>query len=358
MRLAFNIAPKRPLFSIAAAAVAMAAALVFPSAAAAQIRVRARVLTGNTVLSRYVPTHFKPEVRSGRITGISLRQSFRQINSSGESLTIQTDDSTGKMELRYEGPFRAVLRADGKHQDGRLSIVLDTAGRLEIRTAAMRFLQLPGERLILALGSGPKQRLIKAATLWELLIGHRQDCRVHLLPILYKLRPGWNLLVTSDQIEEQLLRMAEEDVRPEYARWGELVELLGHNSYARREAADRELRGAGRRALAFLRKLDGHKLDGHKLDGHKLDVEQLFRIARIIRSFEGVEQSPREIAEEMRDDPSIWLAVAANDGESARRTAWAELRRLLKQPVDFDPTAEAPAREAQLRKIGKHIAGD
>ena len=346
MRLAFDIAPKRPLFSITVAAVATAAALVFPVAAAAQIRTR--VLTGNTVLSRYVPTHFKPEVRSGRITGISLRQNIRQINSSGESLTIQTDDSTGKMELRYEGPFRAVLRADGKRQDGRLSIVLDTAGRLEIRTAAMRFLQLPGERLILALGSGPKQRVIQAATIWELLIGHRQDCRVHLLPILYKLRPRWNLLVTSYQIEEQLLRMAEEDVRPEYTRWGELVELLGHDSYARREAADRELRSAGRRALTFLR----------KLDENKLDTEQLFRIARIIRSFEGVEQSPREIAEEMRDDPSIWLAVAANDEESARRAAWAELRRLLKRPVDFDPTAEAPVREAQLQKIGKHIAGD
>ncbi len=346
MRLAFNIAAKRPLFSIAAAAVAAVAALLFPATAAAQIR--ARVLTGNAVLSRYIPTYFKPEVRSGRITGTSLRRNFPPINSAGESLTIQTDDSTGKMELRYEGPFRAVLRADGKHQDGRLSIVLDTAGRLEIRTAAMHFLQQPGDRLVLALGSGPKQRVIRAATIWELLIGHRQDCRVHLLPILYKLHPGWNLLVTSGQIEEQLLRMAEEDVRPEYARWGELVEQLGHNSYARREAADRELCGAGRRALAFLR----------KLDGHKLDVEQQFRIARIIRSFEGVEQSPREIAEEMRDDPSIWLAVAANDRESARRAAWAELRRLLKRPVDFDPTAEAPAREAQLRKIGKHIAGD
>ncbi len=269
--------------------------------------------------------------------------------------------------------------ADSKPREGRISIVLDTAGLLEIeltpvaanqtsdqnqpngngnsdkkkRAATMRFLQQPGRRMTLSLGNGSKQRVIHAATIWELLIAHRDVCRSSLLPILYRLRPGWDLMVRADQIEEQLLRLAGAGKPPQYVRWQQLVEQLGHDSYSRREAADRELREAGCRVLTFLK-----KLDGANLDGQKLDTEQRFRIARIVRSFEGVEQSPREIAEEMSDDPSIWLAIAGDDSEPVRRTARAELQRLLKQPADFDPAAEASVREAQLRKIGNQIAGD
>lgn len=386
MRLTVTLKPKRPLFSIALAAVSVATVLVFPTAAAAQIR--ARISPRNSFLSRYVPVHFKPQVRSGRITGTSLRHNFLQKDSLGESLTIKSDDSTGKIELEYEGPFREGpsregLRTDGKPRTGRLSLLLDTAARLEIelafddpskinaakktakknlsesnrtksdRTVAMRFIQRPGHRLTLELGIGSQKRIIQTATIWELLIGHREDCCKHLLPILYKLRPAWNLLGTANQVEEHLLRLAEENTPPEYARWQELVEQLGHDSYSHREAADKELRVAGRRALTFLR-----KIGTTKLDGQKLDVEQRFRIARIVSSFECIEQSPREIAEEIRDDPSIWLAVAANKREPARHAAWAELKRLLKHPIDFDPKAQPQTREAQLRKIGKSIAGE
>ncbi len=287
------------------------------------------------------------------------------------------------MELEYEGPVREGVRFGGKIRECRMSVLFDTAARLEIeltltpqsktntpkqdkknnppaadskrpgqaqspRTVVVGFKQQPNRRMTFTLPDGSKQRVIQADTIWELLIGHREECRANLLPILYKLRPGWNLLTTADQIEEQLLRIAEEKAASQHDRWAELVEQLGHDSYSSREAADRELRDAGHRALAFL----------EKLDKDKLDAEQRFRLARIVRSFDFVEPSPREIAEQMRNDPSIWLAVAADNRESARQTAHAELKRLLKRPMDFDPAASAETRKAQLDKIEKSIAGE
>ena len=370
MRLAFTVEANRPLLFLAVA-LAMAAVPVFHTKAHAQTRVR--IPAGNPILSRYVPLHFKPEVLSGRITATSSCRNFPHINSAGETLTIQTDGSTGKIELKYEGPFREgpsreEISADSKSREGRVSIMLDTAGLLEIeltigdaskpndensddrrdRDVVMRFLQQPGRSLTLSLGSSPEQRDIHAATIWELLIAHRDECREFLLPILYRMRPGWDLMVTADLIQEQLLQMAAEGKPPQYARWQKLVEQLGDDSYSKREAADRRLRAAGRRVLAFL----------NKLDGQALDAEQRFRISRIVRSFQGQEQSPREIAEEMSDDPSIWLAVAADERESVRRTSLSELRRLLEQPIDFDPAAEAAIRQNQLRKINQQITGD
>ncbi|MBN2295436.1 MAG: hypothetical protein JXM70_23595 [Pirellulales bacterium] len=358
---------------IVATFLATATMAFFPPSAIAQIR--SRTYTQNSILSRYVPAHIKPEIRSGRITGICLHRSSTQINSSGEKLSIITDGSNGNTELKYEGPFRQSIRSNGKLFDGKMLVLLDTAGRLEIeiahtdqsiknttkkgdvnnlpdskqeksdRNVVMRFQQRPGERMTLTLASEPKSRVIQATTIWQLLIGHRNDCRSYLLPVLYKLRPGWNLLATADQVEEQLLRLAEENPSPQYARWQKLIEQLGHSSYSRREAADRELRAAGRRVLSFL----------GKLDKDKLDTEQRFRISRIIRSFDLIEQSPSEIAEEMRDDPLIWLAVATDDRETARHAARSALQRLLKRPIDFDPTASAEIRETQLEKIEQSI---
>ena len=316
---------------------------------------------GISVLARYVHTQFKPEVLSGRIVCRPLRQSHPQISIGGERLTVQPVGTAGKMELIYDGFLRG-----GPFRGKKLTLVLDTGGKLVIERGAddasrkndglapsdayMRFVQQPGKPISFTLGDGSKGDgskgdVIRAATIWELLIGHPEACRLHLLPILYKLRPGWDLLLAADGVKTQLLQMADEGPPAKDTRWRELVEQLGHDSYSQREAADRRLRAAGRRAVGFLR----------KLDKSKLDAEQRFRVSRIVHEFTGVEQSPREIAEESLDDPAIWLAVARSDKEPDRRTAQSELQRLLKRPVRFDPAAERATRRAQLQEIEKLI---
>ena len=309
--------------------------------------------TGNSVLARYAHVQFKPEVLSGRIVGKHLRHGRQRITQGEENLTVQSADAAGKMELVYDGMF-----AEGPLRGQKLKIVMDNVGVLEIESGRdkgadgqnngdyMRFIQRPGEPISFAFADSGKHRTVRADTIWEILIAYPGACRRHLLPVLYKLRPGWGLLLEAQNVKSQLLQMAAEGSTAEQTHWQELVDQLGHDSYSRREAADRRLRAAGRRVAGFLR----------NLDKSSLDAEQRFRVSRIIREYTGVEQAPREIAEELRDDAAIWLALAKSDKEPERITARAELQRLLKQTVAFDPSADPKIRDAQIEEIRKQIA--
>ncbi len=338
---------KTTIYAAAAAAVLTA---FFGNVAAAQTP------AGMSVLARYAPTQFKPEVVSGRIVGRSMRDAYPQINVAGERLSVQASAEQGEQEMIYDGLLRA-----GPFRGAKLSVLLDTAGRLEIERGAaekgkaggdenradayMLFVQKPGKPIVFTLGTGAARREIRAATVWELLIAYPEECRQHLLPILYTLRPGWNLLLAAEQVKSNLLQLAAAGPASQDALWLELVGQLGRDDYAVRDAADRRLREAGRQSAAFLK----------KLDKAKLDAEQRLRVARILRDFAEGEQSPREIAEEFFGDPQIWLAVARSDEEPARCTAKGELQRLLKAPITFDPAADRATRGGQLQKIEKSI---
>ena len=208
-------------------------------------------------------------------------------------------------------------------------------------------MQQPGEPLTLSFGSESERRTIRADTLWELLLGHREDCRVHLLPLLYKIRSDWQLLATADQVKGQLLTLARSPVPTEHESWSRLVAQLGDDNFSKREEADRRLRANGRRVLVFLR----------TLDPQTLDAEQRFRVARIVRGLSGIDvgDQSREIAEELRDNPSIWLALAGDEEESTRGTAKNELQRILQQSIEFDPAADQSIRNDQLNRIEKSI---
>ena len=131
-------------------------------------------------------------------------------------------------------------------------------------------------------------REYRAASLWHLCVAEPAECRQSLLPLLNLLQPNWDLVKTGDEVRAVLLRMADGGNRPDQKRWAQWVRQLGDNQFSKREAADRQLREAGRAVVVYLQ----------QLDPSRLDAEQRFRIRRIINALTAAsgDDSPEQVA--------------------------------------------------------------
>jgi hypothetical protein len=131
---------------------------------------------------------------------------------------------------------------------------------------------------------------------------------------------------------------------PDAQKWSTLVEQLGDERFAVREAADRHLRDAGRAIVVFL----------ERLDRNRLDAEQDYRIRRILQSLssgKGADDTVERAAAWLSGDPEIWWALMRRDAEPTRRVAAKRLESLLGRPLAFDPAAPADVRGKQLEQI-------
>ena len=132
------------------------------------------------------------------------------------------------------------------------------------------------------------------------------------------LRPGSKLADAVAEIEAKLLEGAGGQAVAQRARWAALVRQLGDDSFAQREAADRELRAGGPAALAYLR----------HLDFGRLDAEQRFRIRRILEAAAAQtgDDSPEQAAASLAGDPLVWLALLDRPERATRQAAAAPTR--------------------------------
>lgn len=301
---------------------------------------------------RYAQSQLQFSIRSGRIVVTALRSSrFTSpwsTDSQGrkEQMTIQYSHQTGSCSLSYH-----LFTPEEK-----LSITAGTDGRVAIRrkpgskgkTVPSEFLQEPSRPLMLTFGKDAEKRSIKAPTIWHLLLAHRDACKRYVLPSFELLHPNWKLLDQADQVEKELLAAARSGKLPDRKRWAELVDQLGDPRFARREAADRQLRALGRPVVAHLR----------SLDRDKLDAEQQYRIHRIIRSLTSTlgDESAGQVANTMLGDPTIWLILLGRDSKATRQTAARHIERLLDGPIDFDPAADPATRKRQIEALRRRIA--
>ena len=142
-------------------------------------------------------------------------------------------------------------------------------------------------------------------------------------------------------METQLVTLAAQNTPARQSRWAELVGQLANDRYAKREAADRQLRAGGPAAIHYL----------EELDTAKLDEEQQSRIRRILRSLPGQRKhadTPEDVADALLDDPGVWLALLDRPVLATRRAAWGRLTLLLGRPVAVDPAAD-PASQKLAR---------
>ena len=65
--------------------------------------------------------------------------------------------------------------------------------------------------------------------------------------------------------------------------------------------------------------------------------------------------SPEAIATWLATDPRVWLAMLSDDDSQRRQLGKDRLARLLQQPIEFEPTAEAPVRQNQIELLRRHV---
>jgi hypothetical protein len=257
-----------------------------------------------------------------------------------EQLTVR--NSGGEFSIEYVKP--------GK--DRRVSIEIGVGcGRIHIAqepelsadVLPVEFTQPSYGPLSLTVGARQSQRVIHAASLWHLLIGHPEICRQHLLPLLQLIDSRWDPGKLAADLEEDLIQLAGSQDAPDRRHWDALVAQLRDERYTRREAADSQLRASGRIVIHYLR----------ELDPTRLDAEQKFRVRRIIAALGDGEGSdtPDRVASWLAGDPSIWLGLLSRDSESTRRLAFQQLSSLVNKPLVFDPAADEKTRQSQIGQI-------
>ncbi|MCE5266631.1 MAG: hypothetical protein LLG00_01925 [Planctomycetaceae bacterium] len=206
---------------------------------------------------------------------------------------------------------------------------------------ALDFRQVPGQPVVLTVGVGKDQKIVRAADLWALLIETPPEFAKELLPLLDMLRPGVKLADAVSEVETSLLEIRTGHAVADQSAWAALVRQLGDDSFSRREAADRELRSRDPATVAYLR----------RLDLSKLDAEQRFRIRRILEAAtaQSDDDSPEQAAASLAGVPAVWLALLARPDIATRKAAARQLASLLGGPIEVDPVAD-PATQKQQRE--------
>jgi len=262
-----------------------------------------------------------------------------------EKINIRTIDGQAAMTYQRTAPGE------------KLAIELGPADRLSLRhepkadssLTPIEFEQIPGGPVSLTLGSDARAESWHGATLWHLLLAQPQKCRQHLVPLLELFRAEWKLDETADALETELLRLAREGGVPDRRRWAELVAQLADESFARRQAADRQLRALGTSLQSYL----------EQLDFHRLDAEQQFRLRRILQSLskETADDAPEQLAVWLAADPAVWLSLLTRPDASTRRLAARQLATLIGEQISFVPDADEITRRKQVDQIRERIAG-
>lgn len=260
-----------------------------------------------------------------------------------EKLTMQLVG--GQRRLQYERTSRSEQLTVEVNGDRQVHIRRTPYNRSAV--VPLDFSQTPGQPTTLALGAEGSRRVYEAPGLWHLLIVHQQPCRQHLIPVLELLSSDWQLVEASEVIERELVGAATTGDLPDSRQWAALVEQLSDDRFARREAAERQLRAFGPALLGYLR----------RLDFAALDAEQQYRVRRIILalSYHNGDDQPAVVARRLLAEQTIWLALLERPQEPVRQVAARQLARLLGRPIDFDPQAEAKLRQQQIEKLQKEI---
>jgi hypothetical protein len=258
--------------------------------------------------------------------------------------------------VKGEGNATA-LRYEFASPEQRLTIQAGSDGRVEIHRVPLEeavpvelhLIQAPGRDLVLTIGAGRERREISAPDFWRLMLAEPGVARDCLTPLLESLRSDWGLRRQAAEIEARMFELCDATPPPDTQRWQALVGQLGDSRFARREAADRELRAAGPSAAPFLA----------QLDLQQLDPEQRGRLKAIQHSLHGAgEDTPLRVAARLVNDHAAWLALLARDDADQRSAAARQLCKLCPEATTFDPQADRAVRGAQLHRLRQQLARD
>ncbi|MDW8037246.1 MAG: hypothetical protein RMI90_04305 [Thermoguttaceae bacterium] len=203
--------------------------------------------------------------------------------------------------------------------------------------------QRPGEPVALKVTGAATDRVWRARSLWHLAFEEPGTVQKYVIPLFGSFLPSVSLLGHTEQVQREMLGLAQASRSPDRRRWEALVAQLADEQYTRRQAADRALRQQGPAIVPFLR----------SLDWNLLDAEQRFRIRRILQALEppGDEDSLTKVAHWLLDDAEIWWILLDRPDLQTRRIAAQRLAQLLGESIQFDPEAPAELRQVQRQPL-------
>jgi hypothetical protein len=279
---------------------------------------------------------------SGRIQVTSTQ--FINVSNGPEKLAIRPDGNQSTVE--YEANLADETLHFSVRDTSRLQIHRATRG--PSKGVSVEFLQTPSQPLTLTVRGEGQPKVYRADGLWQLLVVEPEVSRQHLTPLLELLRPEWRLADKASEVEEELLQSAASGKLPDRQRWEALVKQLADDRFARREAADRELRAAGPAVIPFL----------ERLDFAHLEAEQQARVRRILSelSQDIDDDTVPQIAVGLAAEAPVWLGLMSRPEECTRRLAANQLALLLGGPVDFNPAAGAAVRQTQIERLRTRVA--
>ncbi len=275
-----------------------------------------------------------------------------------EQVNLNGNGVSGSLAYTYR---RNSIPADEKNDPKvEFGVEIGSDGRFVLRysdkdhpTRFFNLTQIPGQPVALSLPPSDKPRVLRAPTVWHLLIIHAEDCRQQFLPMLESIRPGWRVGLTVQAVEDELVKMAAVSRRPDRKQWEVWINQLGDPLFMNRERADQNLRDVGPAILGYLT----------RLNMGQLDAEQKSRLHRIIRflSTQAGEDTPEHVASMLIEDPLVWLALLSRPEGSTRQAAVQQLAVLLNAPIAVDPKAEPDSQakaRAELRTRIEKIVGE
>jgi hypothetical protein len=261
-----------------------------------------------------------------------------------EALSMQTD-SNGDIVLSY----------NWSNSNRQLSIEVSNVSKVRIRYSGkgddaqvpVEFYQPLQAKTVLKVGAEGKQQIYSAPNLWYLMLAYPAETKQHLLPLLELLHPNWKLSESAATLETELLRKAGGKSITDRKHWAALVEQLGDESFAKRQAADRAIRADDPAVLSYLQ----------QLDFKRLDAEQQFRVRRIIEALTERlgDDSPEQTASWLAGDASVWLILLNRPEIATRRQAALQLTAMLGGPIPVDPDVDPSSQKAQIEQLRLRI---
>lgn len=329
--------------------IGMIAALLLGLTAAgrtpAQELVITKILQSHQQQMQFVVVDGRVTFNNTRILNYNSRSSLTY-NGKPRSETLKLQTQIGWVQLTYDCTSESEELKFAVSGSGD-TVSISRAPRDGSSIVRVEYSQVPDKKIKLTIGAGEEARTSEANEIWQLILERPKECEEHLFPLLEMLRPNWKLAETAAKIERHLLLGAGEEIRNIRERWNALVEQLGDDQFAKREAADRALRADGVAAAAYLR----------RLDVNSLDAEQQFRIRRIIESLNQADgdETPEDVAERLAGEPIVWLALLGNADRNHRITAAKQLSVMLGEDIGIDPAADPETQIQQRERLRAKI---
>ncbi|HJN12782.1 MAG: hypothetical protein QGG09_12745 [Pirellulaceae bacterium] len=288
----------------------------------------------------------------GRITATQIRGGHRNcIQSSGATETRRellsvTAGGSSAPSIRYE------------LTDSNQWLTVEIVRRNEViilrepqpgtETVRLEFVQ-PREGNIRVVVGDPERptATVSSDSVWHLLLSEPELCRQELMPIFDLLRPQWNLMGSTNQIEDNLFRAAAKGDVISLAHVRQLVNRLKSPKFVDRQHADQQLRALGVVVLSQFK----------QLERATLTREQRQRIDRIEKDIAVLKaDTPERIVAWMLNDQSVWLSMLLRQDAVKRQVAAARLSEVHPAANKFDPLAEETQRRKQIEALRLRIS--